>query len=218
MVGECELLFPVSLGTKVKRAGHQIHIAAQFVMRSRVDGFLQRKDQMAHERETILNGTDVRLGVRLHDVFDPDDGFHTIRGPSVFLMMVLHRPTDPGHNGASRETQQDVMFVMITDGKGDGHHGHFPVVFFQQDPMGQPNLVGRIAIGGIEFQATPHCSATSSKNPSLPSSSCRFWLYTRCWKCSTTEVMPRPHWTGTPFKSSKATSMTSYSCCRTGRY
>ena len=80
MIGELELLFPVSLGTEVKHAGRQIGIAAQFVMRGRVDGFLQRKDQMAHERETILDGTDIRLGVGLRDVFDPDVGLHAIRG------------------------------------------------------------------------------------------------------------------------------------------
>ena len=49
--------------------------------------------------------------------------------------MVSDRPADPGHDGVSWETRQDVMFVMIVDGKGDGHHGHFPIVFFQQDAM-----------------------------------------------------------------------------------
>ena len=36
----------------------------------------------------------------------------------------------------SRKIRQNVVFVMITNGKRQGHQGHFPILFFQDESIG----------------------------------------------------------------------------------
>ena len=107
---------------------------------------------MSHKDQPAPDGVDIRLSVGVCDVFDPHDTFCTKGSEGIVLLPVRDVTRYPRHDGPSRKMRQDVMFVMISNGKGDGHHGHFPIIFFQEDPVRQTNLVHHITSGRVEFQ------------------------------------------------------------------
>ena len=61
---------------------------------------------------------------------------------------------DLGDDFPSREITQNVMFVMTSNGKRQGDQRHFPIIFFQDDAIGETHLVPGIVIRTIEFCTT----------------------------------------------------------------
>ena len=69
-------------------------------------------------------------------IFDPHVGLHRSVVEFVCRFDVRDSAIDFGDDRPSRKIRQNVVFVMITNGKRQGHQGHFPILFFQAESIG----------------------------------------------------------------------------------
>ena len=98
--------------------------------------FLAGKHPMSHERHPILHGSNIGVGIGIRDIFDPHVGRHRSVVEFVCRFDVRDSAIDFGDDRPSRKIRQKVVFVMITNGKRQGHEGHFPILFFQDESIG----------------------------------------------------------------------------------
>ena len=91
---------------------------------------------MSHERHPTLHGGDIGVGIGVRDIFDPHFGPHHSLVEFVCRFDVRDYAADCGDYRTSRKIRQNVVFVMITNGKRQGHQCHFPILFFQDESIG----------------------------------------------------------------------------------
>ena len=91
---------------------------------------------MSHERHPTLQGSDIGFGIGVRDIFDPHVGRHRSVVEYVPAGDVRDSAIDFGDDRPSRKTTQNAKFVMISNGKRQGHQCHFPILFFQDDSIG----------------------------------------------------------------------------------
>ena len=93
---------------------------------------------MSHERHLTLHVGDIGVGIGVRDIFDPRIGTHRSPGEFVCRFDVPDSANDFGDDRPSWTIGQNVVFVMITNGKRQGHQCHFPILFFQVDWVDAP--------------------------------------------------------------------------------
>ena len=98
--------------------------------------FLAGKHPISHERHPTLHGSHIGAGIGVRDIFDLHVGTHRLFVECVAIGDKCGSTIDFGDDRSSRKTTQHVVFVMITNGKRQGHQGHFPILFFQDESIG----------------------------------------------------------------------------------
>ena len=98
--------------------------------------FLAGKHPMSHERHPTLHGSHIGAGIGIRDIFDLHVSMYRSIVECVAIGDKRGSTIDFGDNRPSRKTTQHVVFVMITNGKREGHQGHFPILFFQDESIG----------------------------------------------------------------------------------
>ena len=69
-----------------------------------LNGFLESKDQMLYKDHPALHGTDIRLGVGVRDIFNPDQGLPRVGLGPVGTISVHDSGASLGHDRPSWET------------------------------------------------------------------------------------------------------------------
>ena len=91
---------------------------------------------MSQEHHPTLHGSDIGVSIRVRDIFDPHVGRHRYLVEFVCRFDVRDYANDFSDDRPWRKITQRVMFVMITNGKRQGHQCHFPILFFQDESIG----------------------------------------------------------------------------------
>ena len=91
---------------------------------------------MSHERLSALHGDDIDVGIGIRDIFDPHIGLHRSVIECVTVGDVRDCAIDFGDDRPSRKISQNVVSVMISNGKRQRNQCHFPILFFQDESIG----------------------------------------------------------------------------------
>ena len=91
---------------------------------------------MSQKGHPTLHGSDIGVGIGFRDIFDPHVSMHPSVVECVPVGDIRDSAIDFGDDRPSRKIRQNVVFVMITNGKRQGHQCHFPIPFFQDDSIG----------------------------------------------------------------------------------
>ena len=76
---------------------------------------------MSHERHPTLHGSDIGVGIRVRDIFDLHVSMYRSVIEFVCRFDVRDFTDDSGDDCPSWKIRQNVVFVMITNGKRQGH-------------------------------------------------------------------------------------------------
>ena len=98
--------------------------------------FFAGKHPMSHERHPTLHGSHIGAGIGVRDIFHLHVSMYRLFVECVAIGDKCGSTIDFGDDCPSRKTTQHVVFVMITNGKRQGHQGHFPILFFQDESIG----------------------------------------------------------------------------------
>ena len=90
---------------------------------------------MSYERDPTLHGGDIGAGIGIRDIFELHVSMYRSVVECIPIGDKRGSTIDFGDNRPSRKITQHIVFVMISNGKRQGHQSNFPILFFLDESI-----------------------------------------------------------------------------------